>query len=154
MSDRFAVVQLFSGHPNWVKRTIPFSTDQSKISFWKICQSVLSRVRCNIPNPRNWRARSFASFTSESTRCVVRRRTWLGSFALSALCCAWNAPVICSRNLIVFVPFIWFSQVFAYGPVTVFSNAWLSSKRLSDFWKGRIHTDRPVPRNGSHHETR
>ena len=53
MSDRIVVMQLYCGNLNWVNRTIPFSTDQSKISLGEICQSVSSRVRCNILYLRN-----------------------------------------------------------------------------------------------------
>ena len=131
-----------------------FLNEPIKISFGKICQSVLTWVRCNIPKGKELKGAIICKFHVRNHEVCDRNAKLATGFALSAFYSAWNAPVICSRNLIVFVLFIWFSQVFAYGPVTVFSNAWLSSKRLSDFWKGKIHTDRRVPRNGSHHEAR
>lgn len=131
-----------------------FLKEPIKNSLQKICQSVLTLVRCNIPKVKELKGAIICKFHVPNHEVCNWNANLAKGFATSAFCRRWNASVICSRNLIVFVLFIWFSQVFAYGPVTVFSNAWLSSKRLSDFWKGKIHTDRRVPRNGSHHEAR
>lgn len=106
----------------------------------------------NIPKPKESKGEIKSKFHVRNHEVCYRNANLATAFSVSAFNCAWNASVICSRNLIVFVLFIWFSQVFAYGPVTVFSNAWLSSKRLSDFWKGKIHTDLRSP--GMAHTTK
>ena len=97
-----------------------FLNEPIKNSFGKICQSVLTWVRCNIPKAKELKGAIICKFHVRNHEVCDWNAKLVKGFALSTFCCDWNAPVICRRNLIAFVLFIWFSQVFAYGPVTVF----------------------------------
>lgn len=97
-----------------------------------MCQSVLSWVfeRNIFRNPRSLIGIICKFYVGKHEVCG-RNANLARHLSFSKLYRARNASMICSRNLIVFVFFIWFSQVFAYDPVTVFSNAWVSSNGRS-----------------------